>query len=88
MQDSRPVMDLTISDLKRLIKEALKEIVLEEQWGRRLSRELKQRPIFEWIKAEFDPDRVASHEELRARLASKGSENWAQDIIKEREERI
>jgi len=84
MRSSKPITDLTIGDLKRLIREAVEE-AMNTREGR---AELKGSLLLEYIKAEFDPDGVISHEDLRKRLSGKGGENWAQDIIGDREERI
>jgi len=89
MQNSKPITDLTIGDLKQLIREAVEEAInMRKGQERARKRELQGQLILEYIKTQFDPDRVISHEDLRRRLSGKGSKNWAQDIIRDREERI
>lgn len=87
-QEQKSITDLTIDDLKRLIKDTWRELIQEEQWEYEFLPGLEQRAIINYLAQEFDPTNLISHENLRSRLANKGSTNWANDIIKDREERI
>ncbi len=84
MRNTKRITDLTLNDLKRLIREAVEEAINKPHPG----REPGGPSTLEYLKAEFNPERVVSHEDLRRRLSGKGGGNWAQDIVREREERI